>query len=328
MALTYVVKLMSETGFDVSGTTENGRSMVNHSASQSYQVRYTATAGETPDMVNDVMAGCVAGLPTVNETAWYSPTTGLTMPYAVCRSKNVTRNQDRRMWFDVKCKFETGPVETQQCASAPTGVPTDITPQVTVSIGQYERVMYQDKDGEQCWKLPTETPYAAPVMETIPTLQLNIVQFEAAITFEQMLQRSFKLNSGAYRGKPAGYWMTGAVQAIDQVVTIDAGGTQATWAKVTYPVMLSERFFWAPGVTPNDANKTIYSWDHVQPLVDTMKMSGGEPVPMTSGNGNVKAGYINTDGTERIPASGDEDRPDYKRHKTQESIDFSTFLQA
>lgn len=322
------VRLMSESGFDITGTTKNGKSMINHSVTQKYQVRYVATLGETPDQITDVDAACATGLPEVNKTCWFSPASGLTIPYAVCRSKSVSRLENKRFWFDVECTFETGEVETQQCVSAPPTVPTDITPQVTSEVSGYDRVMYADKDGTQCWKLPTDTPYAAPVVETIPTLSLTIVQFEASITFEQMMQRSFKTNSATYRGKPAGYWKIGAVNAIDQDVTIDVNGNQATWAKVTYPITLSERFYYPPGVAATDANKVIYSWDHVQPLVDTMKVEGGNPVPLTHANGNVKSGYINTDGTERVPATADDERPDYIRHKTTEQIDFSTFLQA
>ena len=87
--------------------------------------------------------------------------------------------------------------------------------------------------------------------------------------------------------------------------------------------------YWPPGVDATPANAIIYSHDHVQPLVDTMKVDGGRLVPITdAGSGNVKAGYIDSAGAERVPAAANAERPDSVRPRSQDFIDFSTFLQA
>lgn len=320
-----------ETSFQIQGSINSaGRNVVNHTASKEFRVIIDPTSIINPSEVDDVEVGCAAGLPVVNRTSWYSSATGNSMPWAICRNKTVERSSENAYVFMVKCDFETGNIESEECAATPPVNLTDITPQVTAQVGSYERVMYNDVNGNQCWQLPyTKTPYSTPVTQIIPTLQLTITQFESAITFEQMLARSFKLNSSDYRSKAAGLWMTGPVQATDQTVQLSGGEVDA--AKVTYNLMLSERYFYPPGVPATAGNETVYGWSHIQPLLDTMKVNAaGDVVPATT-NGTGVPVYINaSDGKERIPAAigGDEDRPDYIQHQKQEMIDFNTFLQA
>lgn len=311
--------------FQISGNTDGGRSRTNHTATRSFVVITSALGFED---VNEVEVGCLPALPVVNRSTWVSPDGSSYMPYAVCRSKSVQRRSDNGLIFDVTCEYETGDVDAEQCVSAPPDDLDDIAPQVTANIGSYDRSMYTDKDGEQCWQYEgTKTPFGSPVMEKIPTLQLVVEQFEASITYEQMLERSFRVNSSTYRSKDAGLWMIGAIKAVEQEVQLSGGPTTAV--KVTYPISLSERFFYPPGVAVSDANKTIYGHDTVVPLVDTSFVNDdGDVVPYMSDSGKVISGYINTDGTKREPAADNERRPDYLRFKTFDPIDFSTFLQA
>jgi hypothetical protein len=322
-----------ETSFSIKGSKSSaGKSLVNHTAKKTYLAVMRKSFSFEQMQFGDITEGHVAcdpRLPVVNRSTWYSSLTGLSMPFAVCTSKDVTRDSKNGNAFTVTCNFETGPIETEQCTAAPPANAGEIQPEVSIEVGSYERVLYADKDGEQCWKLPTGSPFQSPVTETIPTLRLTITQFETFVTFEEILERSFKTNSATYRSKDAGLWLIGAVKATEQDVTF-ADGSVNTLAKVTYPIMLSERFFYPPGVDATDANKTVYGHDHVQPLVDTYKLdaAGGDPEPITGDNGNVTTGYINTDGTLREPAAANEERPDYLRFRTQDEIDFSTFLQA
>jgi hypothetical protein len=326
------IKETLETSFSIKGSKSSaGKSLVNHTAKKQFRVEMRRSFSFESLQFGDVTEGHVAcdpRLPVVNRSTWYSSLTGLSMPFAVCTSKDVTRDSKNGNIFTVTCNFETGPIETEQCTAAPPANAEEIQPEVSIEIGSYDRVLYSDKNGVQCWKLPTGSPFQTPVTETIPTLRLTITQFEPFVTYEEILERSFKTNSSTYRTKDAGLWLIGAVKATEQDVTF-ADGSVNTLAKVTYPIMLSERYFYPPGVDATDANKTVYGHDHVHPLVDTYKLdaAGGDPEPITKG-GNVTTGYINTDGTLREPAAANEERPDYLRFRTQDEIDFSTFLQA
>jgi hypothetical protein len=326
MAFTYTLCEARESTFSIKGSSGGGINRVSHTVSQTFKV---LTSALTPADVTDVQVGCLSGLPVVNRSTWYSSITGASMPFAVCRSKDVKRNAGNAFLFDVTCTFETGDIEAEQCAVAEPPVDlTDITPIETAKIGSYDRVIYQDKSepAKQCFKYDgTETPFAVDIVEKIPTLSIVIEQFEASITYEQMMERSFKVNDATYRTKDAGLWMIGEVQAVEQEVQLQSGLTVC--AKVTYPIMLSERYFYPPGVnSSNVANKTIYGHETVVPLVDTMYLDGAD-VKVNEENGSVVPGYINTDGTKRTPAGVEDERPDYLRFKTLESIDFSSFLQ-
>ena len=311
-----------DSGFSISGSVSNGRTKVSSSASKQFIV---VTSAANPSLISEVEVACLSSLPVVNRSTWVSADGTAYMPFAVCRSKSVQRRPDNGLVFDVTCTYETGDTESEQCAAAPPVSLTDITPTVTANIGSYERTLYSDKSNPsvQCWQYEgTKTPFAQPVLETIPTLQLVIEQFEASITFDQMLERSFKVNSSTYRSKAAGLWRIGAVKAVEQDVQLAGGPTTAV--KVTYPIALSERFFYPPG---DDVNKTVYGHDQVIPLVDSWKVDAGNIVPNKDAQGRVRAGYINTDGTERVPGAANEKRPDYLQFKVSEEIDFGTFLQ-
>ena len=329
MAFLYDICIVDDTGFSVTGNSNNGITTVDHKAKQTFNVIVDEASVSSAREVSVVQIGCLAEVPEVNVTSYYDSVSGVGMPFAVCRNVTVTRNRQNRYLFNVTADYSTGPVEERQCVAAPPTNLTDITPQVSSVIGSYQRVLYTDKNGNQCWRMPfTGTPFDVPVAETIPTLQLNIVQFESAITFDQQMERSFKLNDATYRSKAAGLWMIGAVQAENATVQLAAGPT--TCAKVTYPIILSERFYYPPGVAATPANAIVYGHDHIQPLVDTMKIDGAGKVVPIEKDGTAVMGYINaSDGTQRIPAvaGGNEDRPDYLRFRDTDVIDFSSFLQ-
>jgi hypothetical protein len=327
-----IVKEKRSTGISISGSEDEstGKQTVKQSVTTTYWV--TATGYSDPRYITDAEVACAAGLPVVNSTTWYSSISGVGLPSAVCRSKSVKRLSDNGFVFEVECEFETPSLEGEDCAGVPPATVDDLLPSVQSQISSYERVLYSDKNGEQCWKLPgTKTPFSSPITETIPIFSLTITQYEASISFEDQIARSYKTNSDTYRAKGPGLWMIGAVSATNQTVQLAGGPT--TVAKVTYPVTLSERFYYPPGVSPTPANAVTYGWDKIQPLVDTMRMTAppvAKLVPMTDAeSGNVRAGYIDLNGEERVVTEGsDDDRPDYLRFETQGSIAFASFLQA
>ena len=319
-------KETSGSSFSVSGSISDGRSKINQSMTRTFLVLTSATDFHD---VNEVEVGCLSSLPVVNRSTWASPDGGLYMPFAVCRSKSVSRNSSNPFLFEVTCEYETGDSAGEQCASVPPATISEIAPVVTANIGSYDRAMYTDKDGKQCWQFEgTGTPFSNPVMEKIPTLQLVIEQFEASITFEQMLERSFKTNSSTYRNKGAGLWMIGTVKAVEQ--TVQLAGGEANVVKVTYPVALSERFFYPPGKAVADGNKVVYGHETVVPLVDTSYVDdAGDVLPyLSEPSGKVVSGYINKDGTKREAAADIDKRPDYLRFKALGEINFGSFLQA
>ncbi len=338
------IKETLETSFSIRGTkSSGGKDMVNHSATKGYRaVVKKGTFGiNSFDEVTEAQIACDTRLPVVNRTTWYSNRTGVSMPYAVCNSKNVKRDSSHGNIFYITCNFETGPIETEQCTATPPSSADDIQPEVSIEIGSYERVMFQDKDGKQCWRLAgTNSPFQNPVSELIPTFSLTITQFEPFVTYEQILERSFKVNSGTYRTKDAGMWMIGAVKATEQDVTL-ADNSVATLAKVTYPIILSERYYYEPGVTAVEANRTYYGHKKTHPLVDSFEVHpvSNEIIPLTDPNrpGNVTTGYIYRGdegggvvaGEQRFVVAGsDDDRPDYMEFRSQDEIDFTTFLKA
>jgi len=337
------IKETLETSFSIRGEkSEGGKDLVNHTATKSYRAVVKKGADESIRFseVTEADIACDYRLPIVNKTTWHSDRSKYSMPFAVCRSKDVVRSPTAGNVFNIVCNFDTGPIETEQCLQEAPKNPSDIKPQVSFEVGSYERVIFQDKDGNPCWRLPgTNTPFQNPITETIPTMTLVQTQFEEKLEFQDLLDRSFKVNENEYRGKPAGSWMIGAVRITDQDVTL-SNGSIVTWSKVTYPIILSERYYYEPCADATDpVNKIFIGHKQSQPLVDGFKVkdaTSGKVVPMIDTNsGNVTTGYIYKDdsppsyvkGMERTAApGGDCDRPDYLLFRTQDSIDFDSFL--
>lgn len=315
MAYSYTVCESSETSYSTSASTSNGATTVVTSLTTSYIVRGIAgDSGDTPDKINDAVIGCLAALPQAGISTYYHAGSNTAVPQAVCRSVNVTRDQKNRALFKVVANWSTDPLDAPVCAGAPPTSIADLTATDTGTIGMHERVLYVDKDNVGCWLLPTGSPYTSPVIEKVPTLTVTIVQYESSITYEQMLQRSYVVNSDVYRGQAAGRWMTGEVQAQDYTVKI--GGVDTTVAKVTYPVMLAP-FIYASGQD--------VGWRQTQPLVDSLyydPIDGGTK-PFTSPVTNVNyIGHITNTG-EKNGAKDPEDAPEYYLHRTQNSAVFA-----
>ena len=206
--LTYTV---CETSESSSTATRSDDEKVTQTASVSYIVIVEEDQDSDPIIVpsnvsTDLIRTCPE-LPLVNGSTYNYG--GTKNPYLICSGKTVTRDPDNRLKFDVTCEFSTqAPSDSEQGDedSQEPATLDDIEPTVSVTVGFIEKPIYVDKDGNQCFRLPSETPYPSPVMEKVPTLTLVITQYEPSITFEQMLQRSYKLNDADYRGRGAGSW--------------------------------------------------------------------------------------------------------------------------
>lgn len=268
-----------ETSTGSSGATRQGSDKVSQSATTSYRVDVQPTqvdgvTGVTPSDVPTELIRSLPELPSVNGSTYYYG--GVVNPYLICSGKQVERDNERRLSFNVTINWaspdpsdsEKGGTEEQ---SDPPANLTDIEPTVAHQIVAKQIPMWVDKNGKQCWRLPgTGTPFSTPVVETIPILTIIVTQYEPFIAYDTMMARSFKLNSETYRGKGPGSWLTGAVNATEVKVQLASGEVSA--AKVTYTMTLSEAVF--DTVVTNEPLGTtegteyFYGHDQTKPLVD------------------------------------------------------------
>ena len=332
-----------------SGATRHNADSLKMTASVSYQVivdkaRVGGGADIAPADISTDHIRSLSDLPAVNVTIYeYS---GLINPYLICISKNVTRDTTNGLKFIVDCGFESpDPIKSERAPQSPPAALTDITPSVASQITSQLRPMWSDKDDKQCWRLPfTGTPFTNPIVETVPVLTIIVTQYETSIDFSTMLARSYKLNSAAYRNQVQDSWMIGAVKASE--VKVKLAGGEVTAAKVTYPITFAANEFKAvtadepPGQTPAITAGDVFEYGHLQarPLVDDHAMVYNvntpeddlKPIvdPITK---EPTTGYIfQHDGNQREPSAvgAADDRPSYMFFRSQDRIDFSTFLQA
>lgn len=321
---------------------------VKMSANVSYQVivdkaRVGGGADITPADISTDHIRALDDLPAINVSTYEYA--GLINPFLVCTSKNVTRDKKNGLKFIVDCGFSSpDPVDSEKTPQSPPAALTDITPSVASQITSQLRPMWSDKDDKQCWRLPhTGTPFTDPVVETVPVLTIIVTQYESFIDFATMLARSYKLNSATYRNQVQDSWMIGAVKASEVKVRLAAG--EVTAAKVTYPISFAANKFKVIVDNEPDGETAgnTFEYGHLQarPLVDDMKI-----VDTGSGVGDTRfqlqpiihpktkeprTGYIYEDtGLERVPSAigASDDRPSYMFFRSQDRIDFSTFLQA
>lgn len=376
MALTHarMVYTVCETSIGSSGATRQGSDKVMQTAITSYRVDVEPLEldGITEVAASDVPTELIRSLPeipSVNGSVYYYG--GIINPYLICSGKQVERDSNRRMSFNVTVNWSSpDPSDSEKGGkdgeSEPPANLSDILPTVSQQITAKQIPMWVDKNGKQCWRMPgTGTPFSTPVVETIPILSIIVTQYESSITYQQMMDRSFKLNSDTYRGKGAGSWMTGAVNATEVKVQLATG--EATVAKVTYTMTLSEAVF--ETIVANEPLGTavgteyFYGHDQTKPLVDdhhigvfvddgaskrvtpTLKYdAAGEAVSDDRTTGYVYEGAYNDtvssangEGDLRTPVGTNEptygaapdgpDKPSYMYFQSQDMIPF-TFLQA
>ena len=354
-----------ETAVSSSQASRQDDDVVNQTATTSYRVIVepvqsdNVTPVDPTEVPTELIRNCPE-LPAVNASTYYYG--GISNPYLICSSKSVDRAVDNRLVFNVTIQWQSQKPSSSEKGGeggSPPANLTDIAPTVSAVIGKKEVPMWQDKNDQQCWRIPgTGTPFTQPVVETVPTLTLTITQYESSITFEQMLERSYKLNSDTYRSKPALSWMTGPVKASTVKVQLASG--EVTAAKVTYTVSLSDATF-DPVIDDEPLGEDVgtpyfYGWQQARPLIDDHALLPSDtttrlgPIHKWDSSGNAKSddittGYIysgtggRTAGEQRVPTGENQpyspaypdadrgaDKPSYMFFQSQDAIPF-TFLQ-
>jgi hypothetical protein len=325
MTFNFSVCKVGDDSYRVSGSTGQGNSRnTTQNFTQTYLVKATNADGSlysgNPSEINTAIVGQADGLPTVQKSIYYDADSGTIHPYAVCTGKDIKRRRDAPMLFDVSCTFQSK-TETESMDNETVNEPTDIRPEVTVSVSGKDRVLYQDLEtGDQSYLFPgIKLQYPAPVVTQVPLLTLTISQYESYVSYAQILDRSFKVNSTAWQGFDAGFWRL-VVKNVSEVDIQTQLGT-VTWAKVTYEASLSNDGFYNESGTftptgwkaqiPCIAPKFVNAAGNIQKFVD----------PNTS---EPFMGFISK--TSGLLYGGS--KPQYITHTRYKTLDFNTIIQA
>lgn len=267
------------------------------------------------------------GLPVVNRSIYEID--DKVIPFVICRNKTAKPMEGRQDRWQVDTQFKsTVRSQSEESDNIPISPPaslSNITPRVVPELGETEKVLYMDKSdfisdpdnnpgvitGVDCTRTPAGSFWEQPVMEKIPTLVLKITQYESSITYEQMLERKFKVNQGSYRSQPRYDWLILDVEAVEVDVILAGGPTTA--ALVTYTVAHSPH---------------LYGWKQERALFDTQyfdSVTGIKKLFQNDVPGSNNIGYITSTGANRASQVGE---PDYLQYESFDEIDFDSFLLA
>ena len=215
MAIAYeILRLREGTGYSSSASNSGGKQTIKQEITQSYYVKAYDDAGGTlvPEQVTDSMAGLADGLPKVNQSIYYDPIANVVGYGSICTSKKVKRTKENGLVFKVDVVFgNAGPAgvsgsggqkESDEQQGPPKTSVDDLPTTVTPQISEREIVLYQDLTPEADGGplntrliLGTREPFGAPVTMTQSQLTLTVTQYENSISFQTMMDRSFKVNS-------------------------------------------------------------------------------------------------------------------------------------
>ena len=325
---TFDIRQKTEGNYSSSGSYGQGGS---RQSTQTINVKYFVTAippvpatGDTntgPEYMNEHYIGCLTSLPTVMGSVYYDANTGLMNPYAICMSKSVKRNTQNPYLFEVDASFKTKALETENCTivAQDVAIPTDISPEVTVSVGNTQKVLYHDLfTGDQSFMYEgIKERFSSPVTTDIPNLTLTISQYESYVSYAQILARSYVTNNATYAGFGTGMWLC-KVENVSNV-ELKVGGATQTWARVTYNVSLSQDGYYDPNGTYQ-----LTGWKQQVPLIASKFLpdAAEEKTDPFMAGGMPQLGMINEDGTK----AANQDKPDYLTFNRYRSASFS-FLQ-
>lgn len=327
MATTYDICETRTSSYSSSGTMPSGGKPLTVKTTVNQQFRVIVSG----DSVDETTVACAAGLPQVGYSAFYSPTTGKVLYNAICMSKSVKRHPKNKDFFTVDLTYSTPSLDAEVCFGTPVNDLSEIAPTVTAAVSGTDRVLYEDyaSTPKQCFKQPfVKVLYDTPITTKDPKLTLTIVQFESALSYDQMQARSFITNDAAYAGLPAGRWLCKLTSAVEQEVQLQAGPTTAV--KATYSVERSDASY-----VNLDDTEVITGWDQQVPLISPKYIEDAAADPLVikrftdETNGERLTDYIMlADGTKRdYTEGGDDDRPDYTTFQNYRRASFS-FLQA
>ena len=300
MAITYNVdELRTNRSLDFSGS----RDEVSVTWNNEYRVSATGTGTISPyDAIT------ATGLPVVNRSVYYFD--GKIIPYVICRKKKLKQNPKRTSEFTVTASYKaaltSGQEESDNDPIAPPALLTDITAREVPILKEVERVMYKDKAGDEILT-PLKRFFADPVIERVPTLTLEISQYESSVTYEQLLARKLRVNDATYRTKAAHKWLIQHIEPVEVDVELSGGTTTAVLCKYTV-----------------ELNDTDQGWKEQRVLVDTHFVDGsGDIQPFQDGELlSQNYGFIQSDGTKKAGST-----PDYVSFEVYDTATFSGFLQ-
>lgn len=312
MAITYTPKRLPMSPVTVSGTEKNETS-ADLEISYTVQVTDPGNPSFDPRDIDETDVYNESSLPKVNRTV-YTTTGGRIIPFMVCRSVNCKRDEERFEMFHASAKFKNLPLSGfGQGGAAPQDPPEaidDITPQIKVTFGGVERVLYIDKsETPKPILTPTRNFYAEPAIEKIPTQILQISQYEpASLTYDTLLTRKFKVNDTSFQGDARFDWLITEVEGAPVTVTLQGGPTNA--ALVTYTIVQSP---------------FLYGWKDDRALVDThyYDAAGRKIAFADESMGALSVGFVSVTGA-RKPANTI--IPDRDQFETFDDIDFESFL--
>lgn len=260
------------------------------------------------------------GIPIVNRSIYWTDTTIL--PFVICKDKTAERVEGRLSRWIVKTKWSTpqrdggGSSEEDDNVAVPLPVNCAALPaKITVSLGEHERVLYKEKtrNGSREWEDVSHTPtgnwWAQPVMERIALFQMKLTQHESFISYEDMLDRKFKVNKKAWYGREKEQWLIEDVEAQDVRIKTTTGYEDC--ALVTYTIVLA-----ADDLTNHDDVRGLFDTQYLNDAGELVAFNNDEP-------GTSKVGYIDIDGKKRADQTGE---PDYVYYKVYDEIDFDDFL--
>lgn len=282
-----------------------------------YFVDVTLGVGENVSDIDAYNVLTANGIPIVNRTVY--EVGNKFIPYVLCRNKSCRPHPDRQTRWIVSAQFESSiKSNNSETGNTPIAKPTslaDIAPRVVPILGETQKVLYQDKSDTSvdCARTPAGNWWSEPVLERIPTLALQITQYESYVTYEQLLERKFKVNQSSYRGQPPYDWLIQDVQPTEVTVPLASGSVQAV--QMTYIVEHSPH---------------LYGWKVDRALIDSQYLT--DVADKTSSKlfqnkepGSRSIGFITAAGGKRADQEG---TPDYIQYESYDRIEFDDFLLA
>lgn len=246
---TTVTELREGRQIDFSGSADN--------VAVSWSTQYAVDVSDPTDptfsgaTINPYLVATADGLPVVNRSI-YRLGAGEVIPFVICRKKTAAQLPNRVDRWIVTCEFSAfNRTTNDENNNQPITVPdtlAELGTQEVPSLGETDWVIYYDnQDIDNGEGLPTGAYIANPIgdlydepaVQRLPTLEIKLTQYESSITYEQMLSRKFKVNSGTYRGQSRYSWLISQVEATEVEVQLRSGIVEA--ALVTYTLNYTPR---------------------------------------------------------------------------------------
>lgn len=312
MAVTYTSTRLPTTPVNINGS-ENNEATADLQTDFLVQVSDDADATFDPRDIDETDVLNNATLPAVNRTS-YVTSGGRIIPFMICRGLTCKRDQESFGLFHVSAKYKNltfsgfgqgGPVPQDPPAAI-----TNINPQIKVTFGGVERVLYIDKSSTpKAILTPTKNFYSDPAIEKIPTKILQISQYEpGTTTYDDLLGRKFKVNDTTFQGDARYDWLITDVEGTPATVVLSGG--PANVALVTYTIVHSP---------------FLYGWKDDRALVDThyFDANGNKIAFADESMGALSVGFVSVTGARKAAGTL---VPDRDQFETFDEIDFSDFL--